>query len=109
METISTSTDGRGGEGIPGRGNSMCKDPETCTCRMGLTHLLCVEQSLCVRRGAVGVRVSCKGGLGPSHETPNVSLGSWDILVAVGSQRRFWSKSTVGSELQSMKINLPSE
>lgn len=54
---------------------------------------------LCVRRGAVGVRVSCKGGLGPSHETPNVSLGSWDSLVAVGSQRRFWSKSTVGSEL----------
>lgn len=37
---ISASMDGKGGEGIPVRGNSLCGDPETCTCRVGLTHLL---------------------------------------------------------------------
>ena len=37
---ISTSMDGKGGEDIPVRRNSLCGDPETCTCRVDLTHLL---------------------------------------------------------------------
>lgn len=76
-----------GHRGIPGREDNMYRNPNPCRWRMGLSHLWCV-----------GARVCCKGRLWAHHENPNTQLGSWDILAAVGSQRRCWSKAMAGLE-----------
>ena len=55
----------------------------------------------------MGVRVSCKARLGPSHETLNARLGSWDILWRSGARESAGAKALLDQSWNSRRYTDP--